>query len=50
VIQVLIGDKLEELDRAFAQDVDKVTINRLTIEGICIRFGEDFHNCNLSIR
>jgi hypothetical protein len=50
VIQALIEDKMEEPNHAFAQDGDKVTINRLTTEGICIRFGADFHHCNLSIR
>jgi hypothetical protein len=30
VIHALIGDKMEEPNRAFAQAGDKVTINRLT--------------------
>jgi hypothetical protein len=50
VIQALIEDKMEEMRYAFAQAGDKVAINRLTTEGICIRFGADFHHCNLSIR
>jgi hypothetical protein len=36
VIHALIGEKLEEPDHAFTQAGDKVTINRLTAEGICI--------------
>jgi hypothetical protein len=50
VIQALIEDKLEEPNRAFAQDEDKVAINRPTTEGICIRFEEDFHHCNFPFR
>jgi hypothetical protein len=48
VIQAFIEDKMEEPNHAFAQAGDKVTINRLTTEGICIQFGEYFHHCNLA--
>jgi hypothetical protein len=41
VIQALIEDKLEEPNRAFAQAGDKVAINRLMVEWICIRFGAE---------
>jgi len=46
MIQALIENKLEEPNRAFAQAGDKVAINMMTTEEICIRFGEDYHHCN----
>jgi hypothetical protein len=49
VIRALIGDKLERETYSFSQARDKVAINRLTEKGICIRFGVDFHHCNLPL-
>jgi hypothetical protein len=47
VIKAFNVDKLEEPSCAFAQAGDKVSIKWLMVGGICIRFGSDFHHCNL---
>jgi hypothetical protein len=49
-IKAFNDDKLEEPSCAFAQDGDKVSIKWLIVGEICIRFGGDFHHCNLPIR